>query len=343
MTNPGDPTPEARSCSKCGIPVEGAFYAGCGHRHESPVADPAPAAPVGTVSLTKAGKTTSPLPVAGRVSLSKTVAAEAVPPVAPTLSLAKQAAGGAAEGRDTEHTGAGSVAGPPVQPATPTWPPQPHQVAQPTQPTRNRTVWALATLGAVAAGAVAGYLVWGRAPEETQLPSTTVVAGAPSEQIPAPSVTIKPASPSPTPTPTPTVEPNVQALADLQTWRDDSLANTSLDGRWVLQLASKYPGVVDESQAALDGGSRFEAADIHAQFRQIADDMEGRGIPVIQLLDSDFGTKHSARSGTIWTLLADPGGISDRAAGERACADLYPNLSEKALRNVCLPRRLIQP
>jgi len=204
-------------------------------------------------------------------------------------------------------------------------------------------VWALATLGAVAAGAVAGYLVWGRAPEETPLPSTTVVADAPSEQIPAPSVTIKPASPSPTPTPTPTVEPNVQALADLQTWRDDSLANTSLDGRWVLQLASKYPGVVDESQAALDGGSRFEAADIHAQFRQIADDMEGRGIPVIQLLDSDFGTKHSARSGTIWTLLADPGGISDRAAGERACADLYPNLSEKALRNVCLPRRLIQP
>lgn len=150
------------------------------------------------------------------------------------------------------------------------------------------------------------------------------------------------------PTPTPTVttpapDPNKQALKELRAWRADSLASISLDGRWVLQLASKYPGVTDKTQVAASGGSKFSAADIEAQFRDIESDMTAQGITVYQLLDSDFGTVHSERSGTIWTLLADPGGLADRDAATQACAALFPQLSGDALLNSCLPRRLTQP
>lgn len=133
------------------------------------------------------------------------------------------------------------------------------------------------------------------------------------------------------------------AEADLRRLRTESLRGLSLDGRWVLQLASKFDGAEDPYQYAEDGGHVFRLPDILAQHNRLRQEMAGYAYPTLLLLASDFGSPQRARNATIWTTIADPGRISSREAALAACQDLYPALTGDKLRDFCLPRRLTPP
>ena len=138
------------------------------------------------------------------------------------------------------------------------------------------------------------------------------------------------------------LDPDAEALATLQSNRENTLAWLHLDDRWVLQLSSKMDGSVDEMQYAEDGGHVFHYPDILAEHERTKELLDGFGIGSLTLLGSDFG-RHSADEGRIWVLLADPGGISSAAEATRRCQDLYPGFSGDLLEDHCVPRRLSPP
>ena len=138
------------------------------------------------------------------------------------------------------------------------------------------------------------------------------------------------------------LDPDAEALATLQSNRENTLAWLHLDDRWVLQLSSKRDGSVDEMQYAEDGGHVFHYPDILAEHERTKELLDGFGIGSLTLLGSDFG-RHSADEGRIWVLLADPGGISSAAEATRRCQDLYPGFSGDLLEDHCVPRRLSPP
>lgn len=135
-----------------------------------------------------------------------------------------------------------------------------------------------------------------------------------------------------------------QALTRLEDERSRSVQGLSLDGRWVLQLSSKYPGVEDATQTApISGGHVFQAHDIWMDYQNRKAYTEGRGMPVLLVRGDDFGRSSSSRKGEMFVVLADPGDLTSRGQAEARCADLYPGASGRALDNLCLPRRLNPP
>ena len=374
MSEPARSSRTPRFCSQCGFPAQGPFCGRCGHRHQAlpevdaetvrevPLPSGTPTWPVGHLDpvmpepspLIPApagtdGESTPPMLAYGEDSTVVRRHSELPPPSEDQTTVADvrrfrsvPAAGEAGQYWSTRPESLQQWADLPVRvPVTinPAPPPQPG--AKP-----RWVIWLVACGLAIVLLGTGGYILWDRfRPEDPPPPQTATGPTAVAPAPPAPTVTIRAATPTnpPTTDAAPTPDSNEEALEELAAWRAESLADTPLDGRWVLQLASKYPGVIDESQVAENGGSTFLAADIRSQFRDLESDMTDRGIPVIHLLDSDFGTNHSERSGTIWTLLADPGGLADRNAAEQACKDLFPELSGDNLRNSCLPRRLLEP
>ncbi|MEI2778221.1 MAG: hypothetical protein V9G19_20085 [Tetrasphaera sp.] len=133
------------------------------------------------------------------------------------------------------------------------------------------------------------------------------------------------------------------ANQSLREARVESLASLWLDGRWVLQLASKTNGMDDPLQTAENGSHTFYYTDIVAEQDRIKDRLAQRGWPSISLLASDFGTGQRVGYDRMWVLLGDPGGISSEAGAQSACQTLYPERSGELLKNVCVPRRLKPP
>lgn len=151
-------------------------------------------------------------------------------------------------------------------------------------------------------------------------------------------------SPTPTPTPTPSVDSRTQALNGLNDARNQSLKNLTLDGRWVLQLDSKYEGVTDPMQTTSSGSHTFQLPDIYSEYQENTKYAASHGISNILLLKgSDFGKQIFQLPEDTWVTIADPGNISSYDAGLAVCSSLYPNLSGDALLNSCLPRQLSQP
>lgn len=135
-----------------------------------------------------------------------------------------------------------------------------------------------------------------------------------------------------------------QALARLEGERSRSLQGLSLDGRWVLQLSSKYPGVEDSDQVApVSGGHVFHAQDIWVDYQSRASYAQDRGMPVRLVKGGDFGKSSSPRKHEMFVVLADPGGMTSQGQADARCAGLYPGTSGSALDNLCLPRRLNPP
>ena len=85
------------------------------------------------------------------------------------------------------------------------------------------------------------------------------------------------------------LDPDAEALATLQSNRENTLAWLHLDDRWVLQLSSKMDGSVDEMQYAEDGGHVFHYPDILAEHERTKELLDGFGIGSLTLLGSDFG------------------------------------------------------
>ncbi|MFN8030277.1 MAG: hypothetical protein U0Q10_08040 [Dermatophilaceae bacterium] len=198
---------------------------------------------------------------------------------------------------------------------------------------------------------VVGYLVLrGRGAEPTAGGAATAASTttAPASAITSDSSppTSQTTSEEPTPTESATSEtrsPGAIALAELKSLRRDGLAGLRLDGRWVIQLASKFNGVSDKSLVAANGSHVFYYPDIVAEYHDLEQRMAGYGYPTMMLLASDFGSRQRPENRTIWVTLTDPGGISNVESGQYFCAQIYPELSGRDRENVCIPRRFIPP
>ena len=153
-----------------------------------------------------------------------------------------------------------------------------------------------------------------------------------------PSMATRTSAPSGTP-----LNPEAVALHNLRASRAASLKGLRLDGRWVPQLASKYDGVKDLTQLSERGDHVFHYVDIGAEHDRLVALAESYGAVSLLLLGSDFGTTQNALSQKIWVTIADLGGLGSGADAGRACQSLYPDLTGRAMANVCVPRRLIPP
>ena len=221
----------------------------------------------------------------------------------------------------------GQPTAPPVAYSQPAPPPSPPQ-----EPQRRPGLAAgvIAGLSVVAILAVAGVLAF--------LWSTGRLGG---DSAAAPSTS---AGGSPTTPATDRALSADEALSALEEDRARSRDGVTLDGRWALQLSSKYPGVEDPSQQApVSGGHVFAAQDIWADYQARKTFAEGHGLPVLLLKDDDFGKSSSSHRSELFVVLADPHGIGSESEARTRCAELYPGESGDDLENLCLPRQLNPP
>lgn len=178
----------------------------------------------------------------------------------------------------------------------------------------------------------------GTAPAATAIstPTSASTAAAPSSAASSRRST-------PTPTPTPTLNPREQALKQLNTARDQSLEGLQLDGRWILQVGSKYEGVTDPRETTASGSHTFMLPDIWATHESLAQTLDRQG-SVLLLQATDFGRQVSL-PGVTWVTVVDPVGspVTDYDSGVAQCATLFPALSGDDLANVCMPRQLRPP
>lgn len=198
---------------------------------------------------------------------------------------------------------------------------------------------------------VAGYVVLrGRGAEPTAggTPTGASMTTATASVTTSDSSTSTSQTTSEEPTPTEsatsqTRSPGAIALAELKSLRRESLAGLRLDGRWVIQLASKFNAVADSSLVAANGSHVFYYPDIVAEYQDLEQRMAGYGYPTMLLLASDFGNRQRPENRKIWVTLTDPGGLRDVESAQYFCARIYPELSGKSRANVCMPRRFVPP
>lgn len=131
---------------------------------------------------------------------------------------------------------------------------------------------------------------------------------------------------------------HLDAEARLESYRADDLPWLSHDGRWVLVLSAKRPGITDELQTAANGTHTFYFPDILAEYESLASRLYD--VDVLMLRTADFGKQ----GGTdLWFTVADPGGLNSEEDAKAWCAAAFPELSGKALSNQCLPRKMTAP
>ncbi len=193
----------------------------------------------------------------------------------------------------------------------------------------------------------------------TQRTPASQVAAAPSPiataPAAAPSSSFRPAStkaaaPAPTPTPSRVVvtvtataaAPTVLApdpATELARLRAAGVGSLVLDGHWVVQLASKYDGVVDSTQTAANGGHTFGNADILAEHVALRARFGSR---VLLIGGNDMGKRWNGPQ-TLWTTLYDPGTFGSQAAADAWCRSTFPGMTDQARANVCFSRQAKPP
>lgn len=215
-------------------------------------------------------------------------------------------------------------------------------LAPPAAPSRARTwvlvglavvVLALGGFGAVALSRSGG----GESPQA--VPVVVVTTTVPVSASPAITTTVQ----APTVTVTTSVDPALAALQALQDLYRADQARLRLDGRWVVQLSSKWKGISDPTQTAANGGHTFQRADILAQHQQLR-----AAFPGVMLLQStDMGRQLSypakPAGEPLWVTVSDLGSTTNQSQAESWCRSAFPGLSGDALRNVCLPRQAVAP
>lgn len=212
-------------------------------------------------------------------------------------------------------------------------------------------VLSLLVAAALPAGAVYWWFVL-RAPAPnsgTQVGVAAPASAPPSSASIQSSVTTTPTqiSPSgapssgatPTPSDTRSLQNAVPAEIALADQRASDLPSLVLDGHWVVQLASKYNGLVDPRQIAANGTNTFYLEDILAEYRALSARF---GDKVKLVGGSDFG-KRSSRGVPVWITIYDPGPFSNESSVRSWCASAFPNLNGSDLANVCLPRTATPP
>ncbi len=144
-------------------------------------------------------------------------------------------------------------------------------------------------------------------------------------------------------TPTPTVDPEIAAARQLDALRASGLARFHTSSRYVVQLGSKWVGIVDPRQQTRSGSHEFRAVDILDEFNQLAREHSG----ALLLQSTDFGKQVDYPSKPpgepLWVMIVDlPEGTTLQAA-QNWCATAFPGLSGDDLLNVCMPRQALPP
>lgn len=205
-------------------------------------------------------------------------------------------------------------------------------------------VLALLLISVAGLGSVIYLLTQGALALPGHVPTPTTVA-APTRVVPSSSVPRSTPTPTrrPTPTPTPNLDPRAKALGLLNDARDESLDGLQLDGRWILQVGSKYEGVTDPRETTASGSHTFLLPDIWTTHENLASALSSQG-DVLLLQATDFGRQVSLPDVT-WVTILDPvdSPVWDYDSGQARCAELYPNLWGDDLANACMPRQLRPP
>lgn len=232
----------------------------------------------------------------------------------------------------------------PVNAAVPTFD-APHQ-GEPAK--RNRTPIVVAVVAvAVLAAAVSGYLIGSRQQEAPQAsgdapssagssPDSSGLPNSGAKKEDAPEYSDEPEAMAPTPMSASEAE-NL-----LRERRLESLDAIDLDGRWVLQLASKTDGQTDPWQTSRRGTHTFYLADIWDEYEYLESQGTNMGMTVWMLEAKDFGPQRD-RGAEYWVTLADPGNLTSEEDGKAACSTLFPGLTGDDLKNICLPRKFDPP
>jgi hypothetical protein len=171
------------------------------------------------------------------------------------------------------------------------------------------------------------------APTSAARPTASTLTSAPTETA-EPMETTEPTEST---QPTDTTNPEEAAIARLWSYRDESFGRIALDGRWVAQLSSKYPGVRDDLQQTATGDSVFQAADILAEYESFR--QNPRLHDVFLLLSTDYGKRQTHAGEPLWVAFDDEGFTSSKAV-HRWCARTFSQYSGQSLADRCAARPL---
>lgn len=147
-------------------------------------------------------------------------------------------------------------------------------------------------------------------------------------------------TPPPDPTPAPDSEQSAQTQLDQLTRQD--LNQVSLNGQWVAQLASKYPGIIDKIQTTASGSHTFGAADILDEHNRLAQDPANGSAQIVLLKSTDFGIRQLKDGHPLYVTFA-LGGFGSASAVSTWCRNRFPDLSTSERADQCAVRRLKPP
>jgi serine/threonine-protein kinase len=160
--------------------------------------------------------------------------------------------------------------------------------------------------------------------------------GGPQNAAPGAARTTDSTTTHPAPAP---VDPETKALAQLKALRVGDLPRVHPDGRYVVQLASKYPGITTPDEISPSGDHVFTAGEILTEHQSLRDQFGGQ---VFLALSTDYGKRQKVHGHALWVTFIDPG-LSSLEDGESWCGASFPQLSGQALKNTCFPHTLQAP
>jgi hypothetical protein len=223
-------------------------------------------------------------------------------------------------------------------------------LAQGRAPQRRRVFLAAAATLVVLVGAGAGAVAFaGRNDDTTPVaePTSTLVSDDP-QPAPVPTVpettpptttpTTEPTSPSPSPS-TSSLDPEKQALAELDRISKADRGRVSIAGQYVAQLASKNPGIVDPFQTAADGSHTFQASDILREYEDLKAGPGNGSAQIVLLKSTEYGKRQLYHGKPLYVTFA-LAGFGGSQGVLNWCAQRFPQLSGDELTNSCAVRRL---
>lgn len=198
------------------------------------------------------------------------------------------------------------------------------------------TVFSLFVVGALGGGA----LRWATVRKESPAVPTTSAPVLPPSPFDLPSSAAEPTptmslAPVPTPTEHKKVDRQKQALDRLRRQAAKDSTDFPFDGRWAVQVASKYVGSTDRFQKP-ESGNTFKATDIWAEYSRLKSRLD----PPYTVKLLHRGNRIGANTGQkFWyTFVTDDFG--SRAAAQEFCNEEFSELSRAERDNQCLPRQL---
>jgi len=136
-----------------------------------------------------------------------------------------------------------------------------------------------------------------------------------------------------------TLDPEQTALAELERIHTQDLAAVYFQGQYAVQIASKYPGIVDKMQETASGSHVFQASDILAEHQRLRDQHTDAEHPVVLLKSTDYGKRQLVNGQPLWVTFA-LGDFPDGPSVVSWCDAHFADLPQAERENQCAVRRL---